>query len=448
MLVLKFGGTSVGSPQRMLQVMDLIQEDPQPKIVVLSAVSGTTNNLVRYAAFWEKKDSDSAKTLLAELTTQYDRFIFDLLSDRSLVQEAMSYVQGVWRNLELLLRSNYTAAGEKVILAQGELISTYLFHLLLRQNKISNQLLPALDFMFINEQGEPDMPRISSACREVLNAHSGFPLYITQGYICTNVAGETDNLKRGGSDYTATILGAALQAPEVQIWTDIDGVHNNDPRIVEDTFPVRKLSYREAAELAYFGAKILHPTCVIPTEQAQVPLRLKNTMAPEAEGTLISQEPSQQAIAAIAAKDGQTVIKIYSLRMLMAYGFLRRVFEIFENYQTPIDMITTSEVAVSLTIDNTSQLPAIIEDLQHYGEVECESNHSIICIVGHNLTNQEGIASKVLLPLASIPVRMVSYGGSRHNISILIPTAHKVGALQSLNKALFQNHQQNRVVEC
>ncbi len=448
MLVLKFGGTSVGTPQRMEQVMHLIQTDPRPKVVVLSAVSGTTNNLVKYSGYWEKGDLSSAKNLLEDLRVQYDQFIYNLLKDRVLIHEAMTYVHELWRQMADLLSGPYSSAGEKLILAQGELISTYLFQLLLTQNNVRSRLLPALDFMFINDQGEPDMPRITAASQQVLAANPGYPLYITQGYICTNAEGQTDNLKRGGSDYTATILGAALLGPEVQIWTDIDGVHNNDPRIVEDTFPVRKLSYREAAELAYFGAKILHPTCVIPTEQTNVPLRLKNTMDPDAEGTLISEEPSQQSIAAIAAKDGQTVIKIYSLRMLMAYGFLRRVFEVFEKYQIPIDMITTSEVAVSLTIEQTPYLQQLLLDLGQYGEVEYESEHSIICIVGHDLTNQPGIAAQVLSPLAHLPVRMVSYGGSRHNISILIPTAHKVEALQALNKALFLNHRQNPVVEC
>lgn len=448
MLVLKFGGTSVGTPQRMEQVMHLIQTDPRPKVVVLSAVSGTTNNLVKYAGYWEKGDITSAKNLLEDLRMQYDQFIYNLLKDRALIHEAMTYVHEVWQKMGDVLSGPYSSAGEKWILAQGELISTFLFQLLLTQNNVRSRLLPALDFMFINDQGEPDMPRITAASQQVLAAHPGYPLYITQGYICTNPEGLTDNLKRGGSDYTATLLGAALLAPEVQIWTDIDGVHNNDPRIVEDTFPVRKLSYREAAELAYFGAKILHPTCVIPTEQTKVPLRLKNTMDPDAEGTLISEVPSQQSIAAIAAKDGQTVIKIYSLRMLMAYGFLRRVFEVFEKYQVPIDMITTSEVAVSLTIEQTPHLHPLVQELGQYGEVDYEADHSIICIVGHDLTNQPGIAAQVLSPLAHLPVRMVSYGGSRHNISILVPTVYKVEALQALNKALFQNHRRNPVVEC
>ena len=298
-------------------------------------------------------------------------------------------------------------------------------------------MLPALDFMRLDANGEPDLTFIRRELSRRLDGHPGIRLFITQGYICRNHRGEVDNLKRGGSDYSATLIGAALEAEEVQIWTDIDGIHNNDPRVVEHTYPVRQVSYREAAELAYFGAKILHPTCVLPAEQQGVPIRLKNTFAPEAPGTLISAASSGHAIAAIAAKDGITAIKIRSHRMLMAYGFLRRVFEVFENYRTPIDMITTSEVAVSLTIDDPIHLAAITRELRAFGEVSVEPEQSIICIVGDNLNGQMGYAQKIFTALAEVPIRMVSYGGSNNNISVLINSSYKETALQALNRRVF-----------
>ena len=297
-------------------------------------------------------------------------------------------------------------------------------------------LLNALDFMVTDVAKEPNYSLIEENLSKIVPEWTD-PLYLTQGYICRNLQGRVDNLQRGGSDYTATIIGAVLHASEVQIWTDIDGMHNNDPRIIPNTEPVRQLSYREASELAYFGAKILHPLCVNPSERAHCPIRLKYTFDPGAEGTLISDTSSGKTVTAIAAKDHITAVKIRSGRMLNAYGFLKRVFEIFELYETPIDMITTSEVSVSVTIDDHSKLQEITQALSPYGDISYESDQAIICIVGDQLGESTGTASTILKALSHIPIRMISYGGSMNNISILVEQSYKQDALVSLHHTLF-----------
>lgn len=436
MLVLKFGGTSVGSPERM-KALDSLIVNNQPKIVVLSAMSGTTNNLVEIANALYAKDHDKARALIAAMEEKYRGVVNDLFVSEAAKKKGNELVAEHFEYLRNFTIDLFTANEEKAILAQGELLSTALVQFHLEETGVPSVLLPALNFMRIDENDEPDLNYIEKHLQSELKKYSGTNLFITQGYICRNVFGEIDNLKRGGSDYTATLIGAALKSEEVQIWTDIDGMHNNDPRIVDKTFPIHEMTFDEAAELAYFGAKILHPTCVLPAQKRNVPVRLLNTMQPEAKGTLIGSNANADRFTAVAAKDGITAIKIKSARMLLAYGFLRSVFEVFERYKTPIDMITTSEVAVSVTIDNAAHLDEILEELKSFGNVEVDKEQTIVCIVGSFSQDKQGYAAKVFDALKNIPIRMISYGGSENNISILVDSGKKKETLQALNKGLF-----------
>lgn len=436
LLVLKFGGTSVGSAQRIKDLVKLTVNDT-PKIIVLSAMSGTTNALVEICNSLYSKNIKQATEQINNLKQKYYTEIKALYSDENCLQKATNLIENHFAYITAFTLDMFTANEEKAILAQGELLSTALFHYYLEEINIESVLLPALNFMRIDENDEPNLEYIEKYIFEELNKHKGQKLFITQGYICRNAFGEIDNLKRGGSDYTASIIGAAIKSPEVQIWTDIDGMHNNDPRVVNKTHPISELSFDEAAELAYFGAKILHPTCILPAQKRNIPVRLKNTMQPEAKGTLIANINTKEGIKAVAAKDGITAINIKSDRMLLAHGFLRAVFEIFERYKTSIDMITTSEVAVSLTIDNSKNLKEILKDLKEIAQVEIDEDQTIICIVGQLPKDQPGYANKVLEALKDIPLRMVSYGGSSHNISVLVNGNLKNAALQALNKGLF-----------
>jgi len=437
MKILKFGGTSVGSPERMTKLLDIINP-AEKQIVVLSAVSGTTNSLVEIASKLLKDDKVSALALVNALTAKYNDFIVELLPAGDFRDQGQEVVDYHFSFLASLANDIFTAIEEKVVLAQGELLSTTLYHIYLKSIGVPSVLLPALDFMKIDEDNEPDIPFTTAHLQPLLDQHPGQTLFITQGFICRNSFGEVDNLRRGGSDYTASLLGAAILAEEVQIWTDIDGMHNNDPRIVKGTKPIARLSFDEAAELAYFGAKILHPQSVFPAQKYKIPVRLLNTMEPQAAGTLIAAESERGKIKSIAAKDGITAIKIQSSRMLLAYGFLRRVFEIFERYKTPIDMITTSEVAVSLTVDFTDNLDQILEELHAFGTVEIDTDQSIVCVVGDFGAEKHGYAARVLDALKHIPIRMISYGGSNYNISMLISTPDKTEALRSLHNRLFE----------
>ncbi|MDQ3046414.1 MAG: aspartate kinase [Bacteroidota bacterium] len=437
MKVLKFGGTSVGSAERMHALVDLVN-DSEPKIVVLSAMSGTTNNLVEIAAALYSKDHEKANKLIDALNWKYNEVIAQLYKSEKSIRQGKELIDSHFNYLRSFTMDLFNVNEERAILAQGELLSTAMFHYYLEERGIPSVLLPALNFMRIDENEEPDMKSIETDIRPELEKHAGAKLFITQGYICRNSFGEIDNLKRGGSDYTATIIGAAIRASEIQIWTDIDGMHNNDPRIVDKTHPIAELSFDEAAELAYFGAKILHPTCILPAQQRNIPVRLLNTMQPQAKGTVIHSTSAGESIKAVAAKDGITAINIKSGRMLLAYGFLRAVFEIFERYKTPIDMITTSEVAVSLTIDNTKNLDAIIKELKEFCIVEVDADLTIVCIVGDFTAEKEGYALKIFEALKNIPIRMISYGGSEHNVSVLVDSNQKKNALQSLNKGLFK----------
>ncbi len=437
MKVLKFGGTSVGSPDRIKKLLDIINPDER-QIVVLSAVSGTTNSLLEISQAYLAGDKTRAAELTASLKDKYELFIKELFSSEEGYENGKDLIDYHFNLIASFANEHFTPIEEKVILAQGELISTTLYHIYLNGIGVKSKLLPALDFMKIDEDNEPVISFITEHLQPLIDQYPDNKLFITQGYICRNSFGEIDNLRRGGSDYTASLIGAAILAEEVQIWTDIDGMHNNDPRIVKGTKPIAQLSFDEAAELAYFGAKILHPQSVFPAQKYKVPVRLLNTMEPQAPGTLITNESERGKIKSIAAKDGITAIKIQSSRMLLAYGFLRRVFEVFERYKTPIDMITTSEVAVSVTIDETRNLEEIIKELNNFGTVEVDYNQTIVCVVGDFGAEKHGFAARVLDALKHIPIRMISYGGSQYNISMLINDNYKVEALRSLHNRLFE----------
>lgn len=436
MKVLKFGGTSVGSVENMANVKNIIN-DGSKKIVVLSAMSGTTNQLVAIAEEIKKGNKDEALNKISGLKEKYVATVNDLLNDAGLNSDVKSYVAKVFTFLTECTKEAFSKTLENKILAQGELLSTYMFNGYLKQEGVSSALLPALDFMRIDAYKEPDLNYIKEQLGVVLNAAGNAEIYITQGFICLDDNDNISNLQRGGSDYTATIIGAAIKAEEVQIWTDIDGMHNNDPRFVENTYPISNLSFDEAAELAYFGAKILHPQTVTPVRADHIPVRLKNTMDPEAHGTLISNSTTENGIKAIAAKDGITAIKIKSARMLQAHGFLKKVFEIFETNKTSIDMITTSEVAVSLTIDDDSRLDNILAELQKIATIEVDKNQSIVCLVGHSVVNHQD-TYKLFQILQDVKIRMISYGGSKNNISLLIDSKDKIHTLQKLNSYLFE----------
>jgi aspartate kinase len=437
MKVMKFGGTSVGKPKRMHQVAQLITADAEPKIVVLSALSGTTNALVSIGDAIAAGDRTGAKNKIDELQTHYNNFIKQLVQQEVYVTKATDIVKEHFEFLNIILRISFSDALFKDILAQGELLSTKLFSVYLQAQGIDHLLLPALEFMSIDANEEPELPAIKYKLSKLLQQHSDKKLFITQGYICRNARGEVDNLKRGGSDYTASLVAAAINASVCEIWTDISGMHNNDPRVVNKTVPISQLSFDEAAELAYFGAKILHPTCIWPAQQTNVPVKLLNTMEPEAIGTTIAEDAKSTGVKAVAAKDGIFAINIKSSRMLLAYGFLRKVFEVFEKYRTPIDMITTSEVAVSVTIDSDAHLTEIVKELEPFGTVEVEDNQTIISVVGNEIAETPEVLKKLFDAISSIPVRMVSYGGSRHNISLLIEGQYKKQALQLINSGVF-----------
>ncbi|MCR9064085.1 MAG: aspartate kinase [Cytophagales bacterium] len=441
MQVWKFGGTSVGKPERMKSIRDLVTANSGRKIVVLSALSGTTNALLAMGESLMANKKEEAKKLIDDLYAHYSDFIQELFNTeeglangKAIIDKEFSFIRSL-ANLKI-----YTLKHDKQMVAQGEIMSTQLFTAYMKEQGESVVLLPALEFMSIDADNEPELIKIEEKLEGLLAGQTDKQILVTQGFICRNPRGEVDNLKRGGSDYTASLIGGAITAEEIQIWTDIDGMHNNDPRIVKRTFPVRELLFEEAAELAYFGAKILHPSTITPAKMRGVPVRLKNTMAPDAPGTVIKSEITGGAeIKAIAAKDNITAIYVHSTRMLNAYGFLRKVFDVFEKYKTPVDMITTSEVSVAVTIDNSENLDKITDELRTFADLEeHDRNQSIICIVGNFLADKSGIAIKILEAVKHIPIRMISYGASEHNISLLVDSAHKNDALEALNEGLFQ----------
>ncbi|AWV99727.1 aspartate kinase [Arcticibacterium luteifluviistationis] len=440
MQVWKFGGTSVGKPERMKSIRDLVTADDTRKIVVLSALSGSTNALLSIGEALSQGDKKAAFSKIDELFAHYEAFIAELFVTEEGLIEGKQIIEKEFSFISSLANVNiYTPRQDKKMVAEGEILSTQLFTAYMKEQGESVVLLPALEFMSIDADGEPEFAKIGEKLSAIL-LNQAEQVLVTQGFICRNPRGEVDNLKRGGSDYTASLIGGAIKAEEIQIWTDIDGMHNNDPRIVKRTFPVRELLFEEAAELAYFGAKILHPSTITPAKMGGVPVRLKNTMAPEAPGTLITSKISDGAeIKAIAAKDHITAIYVHSTRMLNAYGFLRKVFSVFEKYKTPVDMITTSEVSVAVTIDNSERLDEISAELRQFADLEeNDRDQSIICIVGNFLADKSGIAIKILEAVKHIPIRMISYGASEHNISLLVDSVHKNEALEALNEGLFK----------
>lgn len=438
MKVLKFGGTSVGSAERIRSVAELVNNG-EPQIVVLSAMSGTTNTLVEIARCLYQNKRQEALDIMQNMEVNYYITITELFVTEGYIRKGKEFIQTVFTYLRSFINKDFYPLQEKAVLAQGEIMSTTLMFYYLEECGVAVTLLSALDYMRIDKDCEPDYFYISQNLKRELAQPGVHPLIITQGFICRNAYGEIDNLKRGGSDYSAALVGAAVHADEIQIWTDIDGFHNNDPRVVKNTRPIRHLSFDEAAELAYFGAKILHPSSVQPAKRENIPVRLKNTLCPDDEGTLITKESPIQSVKAVAAKDGITAIKVKSTNMLLAYGFLRKVFEVFEAWKTPIDMIATSEVAVSLTIDQTEHLESIIRDLEKYGTIEVESDLSIVCIVGHCAADTSGLGARVLQALEDIPLRMISYGGSEHNISMLVKKEDKQRALVDLSDKLLKD---------
>jgi aspartate kinase len=438
MKVMKFGGTSVGTPQRMKEVSKLVTKSGEPVFVVLSAMAGTTNSLVEISDYLYKKNPDGANEVINQLERKYKKHVEELYSTDEMKSATREFLKGEFNYLRSFTKELFTSFEEKNIVAQGELMSTNMVVNYMKEQGIHATLLNALDFMRTDKNAEPDPVYIREKLTALMEKEEGVQVFITQGFICRNAYGEVDNLQRGGSDYTASLIGAAIHADEIQIWTDIDGMHNNDPRVVEKTEPVHQLHFEEAAELAYFGAKILHPTCVQPAKYAGIPVRLLNTMEPDAEGTTISNETETGKIKAVAAKDNITAIKIKSSRMLLATGFLRKVFEIFESYQTPIDMVCTSEVGVSMSIDNDAHLEDILDELKKYGTVTVDKNMCIICVVGDLEWNNIGFESFAAEAFKDIPVRMISYGGSNYNISFLIKGEDKKRALQSLSDTLFK----------
>ena len=436
---MKFGGTSVGTPERMKHVASLIVESGEPTFVVLSAMSGTTNSLVEITDYLYKKNPEGANEVINQLEKEYTQHVEELFSTTEAKEKMQAFLHEEFDYLHSFTKDLFTSFEEKSVVAQGEILSTNMMVGYMQEQGIDAVLLSALDFMRTDKNAEPDPQYIKEKLASVMSEHQGHQIYVTQGFICRNAYGEVDNLLRGGSDYTASLIGAALPADEIQIWTDIDGMHNNDPRIVDNTEAIRQLNFEEAAELAYFGAKILHPTCVQPAKYAGIPVRLKNTLDPQAEGTIIDNVLVRGKIKAVAAKDNIIAIKIKSSRMLLATGFLRKIFEIFESYQTPIDMIATSEVGVSMSIDNDSHLNDIVDELKQYGTVTVDSDMCIVCVVGDLDWSNLGFETLALDAMRNIPVRMISYGGSNYNISFLIRKADKKRALQSLSDVLFPN---------
>lgn len=434
---MKFGGTSVGSPERMKHVASLITNSGKPVFVVLSAMSGTTNSLIEISDYLYKKNPEGANDVINRLEKAYMKHVEELYSTEKWKNETKIFLQNEFNYLRSFTKDLFTSFEEKSIVAQGEIMSTNMVTNYLKECGYNAVLLSALDFMRTDKNSEPDSSYIKDKLQNLLEQNPGQQVYITQGFICRNAYGEIDNLLRGGSDYTASLAGAAINADEIQIWTDIDGMHNNDPRVIDKTEAVRQLHFEEAAELAYFGAKILHPTCVQPAKYAGIPVRLLNTMDPAAPGTIINNETVTGKIKAIAAKDNIVAIKIKSSRMLLATGFLRKVFEIFESYQTAIDMITTSEVGVSMSIDNDAHLNDIVAELKKYGTVTVDRDMCIICVVGDLDWSNVGFETLATDAMKNIPVRMISYGGSNYNISFLVKESDKKRALQSLSDTLF-----------
>lgn len=436
MKVLKFGGTSVGSAASIKNVKNIIGSQKGRKIVVVSAMSGVTNMLVELCDKMDQGKKGEVDDLVSVLKQKHLDLI-DQLFDQQETEQTRNLFDTLFNQFEEILAQDSKNSSAPII-TFGETFLSFIFSRYLESRGESNTLLDAKDFMHISNVENPEIATVRALLEQTLEREVSSEVYITQGFVRIDRNKNINTLKRGGSDYSATIIAAAVNAEEVQIWTDIDGFHNNDPRYVEQTSALLHLTFEEAAELAYFGAKILHPQTVSPVKEKNIPIYLKNTFTPGAPGTRISSEIRSKGLKAISAKDGITAIKIKSNRMLMAHGFLRKIFDVFDKHETSIDMITTSEIAISLTIDDNSNLNKILYDLDEYGEISVDKDHSIICIVGEEVINDKN-TFRLFEILNDIPVRMISYGGSSNNVSLLVSTANKVETLKLLNKKLFED---------
>ena len=438
MKVLKFGGTSVGSAQRMKEVAKLITDGEQ-KIVVLSAMSGTTNTLVEISDYLYKKNPEGANEIINKLEAKYKQHVDELYATQEYKQKGLEVIKSHFDYIRSYTKDLFTLFEEKVVLAQGELISTAMVNFYLQECGVKSVLLPALEFMRTDKNAEPDPVYIKEKLQAQLELYPDMDIYITQGFICRNAYGEIDNLQRGGSDYTASLIGAAINASEIQIWTDIDGMHNNDPRIVKNTTPIKKLSFEEAERLAYFGAKILHPFCIAPARQKDIPVRLLSSIEPQAEGTLISKSQDDRIIKAIAAKDSIFYLKFESNHALRPYLFTSKVFDTFARYQTSLCLLTSSSTDISIATDNNEALPRIIRELSKYANVTVEDHMSIISIVGNMKWQYTGFEAKIMEALKDIPLRMISYGSTNNDVSVVVKTSDKKKALQALSNSLFED---------
>jgi len=436
MKILKFGSASIATADKMKNVANIIM-DGRNNIIVLSSMRGTAEALAEISDYLYKKNQEGAIEIINRLEKTYRELIQSLYSEDNTKVKAEEIVSAKFDYIRTYTKDLFTLFEERVVMAQGELLSSELFHLYLTERGVNVILLPALDFMRTDKNSSPDPVYIKDKLTALLNAAEGTDLYITQGYVCRNAYGEIDDLRKGGSDYTASLIGVAVGADEIQIWADVDVMQNNDPRYVVGTRAISQLNFDEAAELAYFGTKILHPSSILPAKLADIPVSLKNIEQPNASGTLISNETEARAIKAVAAKDNITAIKIKSGRMLLAHGFLRRVTEVFENYQTSIDMLATSEIGLSLTIDDDRNLQLILDDLKKYGTVSVDADMVIISVIGDLESEDTSFAANILNAVKGISIRMISYGGSKYNFSFLIARKDKERALQILNDKLF-----------
>ncbi len=439
---MKFGGTSVASAERIQHVADLISRGGGPTIVVLSAMAGTTNMLVEISRQLVLRHRHEALTLLTKLKKKYETETRLLFPDKMSYDRSWTVVNETFFFLEQLCYvDNFTLYDEKKILARGELLSTAMMLGHLADRNIKAVGLPALEFMRTDKNAEPDLSYIREHLSEIMaRMPQEVELFITEGYICRNAFGDVDNLQRGGSDYTATLIGAALRASEIQIWTDIDGMHNNDPRVVDTTEPVRSLRFEEAAELAYFGAKILHPTCIVPAHVEGIPVRLLNTLEPDAPGTLISETTDKDLIKAVAAKDDLSMVRVRSNHQLTSWSFISKVYALLEHYGIPADMIASAEVALSFAVESQRITDRFLEDLATLGVVSVDHGLTIVCVVGDLEAENVGFEAKILEALRDIPLWMISYGGSDYNMGVLIESQNKRAALKALSDHLFTHH--------
>ncbi len=436
MKILKFGGTSLGNSQRIKSVARIVRRN-ENCIVVCSAMAGVTNALEDTALAWKINNMELARTRLDIIKNGFEQTCYELFETHDKATTIIGSLQFHFDKANVALEQPYSEDKRMVLLTLGEIVTSEIFVAYLSYLEVYSRLVNILDVIRLNDQDEPVPDDILRRARMKGNiAEQG--IYITQGFICRDHTGKIANLKRGGSDYTATLLGAALGAAIIEIWTDIDGLHNNDPRYVSNTFPVRELSFAEAAELAYFGAKILHPACVWPARRYNIPILLKNTINPEARGTIIQSGLHTGGIKAVAAKDNITIVRIISGRMFNAYGFLKKVFEVFETFKTPVDVVTTSEVSVSITIENSNDVVPLVKELEKLGRVNIQEQQCIICIVGDVL--HQGYVAEIMQRTNKFDIQMISLGASSNNITLVMPQKQKAEALNALN-TVFSNQQ-------